>query len=46
MMAVTELIMGGKGTIKFKVADAIPVLNELVYSTTDKNFLTFDKVNG
>ena len=40
----SELIMGGKGTIKFKVADAIPVLNELVYSTADKNFLTFDKV--
>ncbi|MAH21375.1 MAG: hypothetical protein CMO12_01010, partial [Thaumarchaeota archaeon] len=43
----SELIMGGKGTIKFKVTDAIPVLNELVYSTAStagKNFPTFDKV--
>ncbi|MDP6439605.1 MAG: pyruvate formate lyase family protein, partial [Candidatus Brocadiia bacterium] len=27
----SELIMGGKGTIKFKVHDALPVLNDLVH---------------
>ncbi|HJP27602.1 MAG TPA: pyruvate formate lyase family protein [Dehalococcoidia bacterium] len=40
----SELIMGGKGTIKFKVTDALPVLNELVYSTANKEFATFDEV--
>ncbi|MDP6666678.1 MAG: pyruvate formate lyase family protein [Dehalococcoidia bacterium] len=40
----SELIMGGKGTIKFKVFDALPILTELVMGTDSKRYLTFDAV--
>jgi pyruvate-formate lyase len=40
----SELIMGGKGTIKFKVHDAIPVLNELVLGTDRERYESFDDV--
>jgi len=40
----SELIAGGKGTIKFKVHDALPVLNELVMDAVDDRHDTFDEV--
>ncbi len=40
----SELIMGGKGTIKFKVHDALPVLNELVLGADSRHYSTFDEV--
>jgi len=40
----SELIMGGKGTIKFKVHDALPVLNELVMDSGGREYGTFDEV--
>lgn len=40
----SELIMGGKGTIKFKVHDALPVLNDLVFDANTRNHATFDDV--
>ncbi len=40
----SELILGGKGTIKFKVHDALPILNGLVLGTDSKSYSTFDEV--
>ncbi|NQW18630.1 MAG: hypothetical protein HQ478_14230 [Chloroflexi bacterium] len=40
----SELIMGGKGTIKFRVHDALPVLNDLVLDAEDGRYSTFDEV--
>jgi pyruvate-formate lyase len=40
----SELIMGGKGTIKFQVHNAIPILNELVFDTSSEDFANFDDV--
>ncbi len=40
----SELIMGGRGTIKFKVHDALPILIELVMNTENKQLSTFDDV--
>jgi formate C-acetyltransferase len=40
----SELIMGGKGTIKFKVHDALPILNELVLESANADWATFDDV--
>ena len=40
----SELIMGGKGTIKFKVHNALPVLIDLVLSTDSQQYTTFDEV--
>jgi|TARA_B100000315_G_scaffold253669_1_gene292969 formate C-acetyltransferase len=40
----SELIMGGKGTIKFKVHDALPVLNDLVFDSESRRYSTFDEV--
>ncbi len=40
----SELIIGGKGTIKFKVHDALPVLNDLVFETESRRYSTFDQV--
>ncbi len=40
----SELIMGGKGTIKFKVFDALPMLNDLVHGSDGKSYSTFDEV--
>ncbi|MDP6454654.1 MAG: pyruvate formate lyase family protein [SAR202 cluster bacterium] len=40
----SELIMGGKGTIKFKVHDALPILIDLVFDSENKSYSTFDEV--
>jgi formate C-acetyltransferase len=40
----SELIMGGKGTIKFKVHDALPMLIDLVLGTDRRHCATFDEV--
>jgi pyruvate-formate lyase len=40
----SEIIIGAKGTIKFSVHDALPVLNELVLGTDRKSYATFDEV--
>jgi len=40
----SELIMGGKGTIKFTVHDALPVLNELVLDAGGGHRGSFDEV--
>jgi len=40
----SELIMGGKGTIKFKVHDALPILNDLVMESQGNDFESFDDV--
>jgi formate C-acetyltransferase len=40
----SEIIMGGKGTIKFRVHDAIPVLNDLVHSSAGRDHATFEEV--
>ncbi len=40
----SELIMGGKGTIKFKVFDALPMLNDLVLGSDNRRYSTFDEV--
>ena len=40
----SELIMGGKGTIKFRVHDALPMLNDLVLGTDRRRYSTFDEV--
>ncbi|MCH7945763.1 MAG: pyruvate formate lyase family protein, partial [Armatimonadetes bacterium] len=40
----SELIIGGKGTIKFKVFDALPMLNDLVLGSDNRRYSTFDEV--
>lgn len=40
----SELIIGGKGTIKFKVHDALPVLNQLVTDSSTRTYSTFGEV--
>lgn len=40
----SELIMGGKGTIKFGVFDALPMLTELVMGTDSTSYSSFDDV--
>ncbi len=40
----SEIIIGAKGTIKFSVHDALPVLNDLVLGTDHKSYATFDEV--
>lgn len=40
----SELIMGGKGTIRFRVHDALPMLNDLVLASDRATHPTFDDV--
>jgi len=40
----SELIMGGRGTIRFQVHDALPVLNQLVAHAEDGRYPTFDRL--
>ena len=40
----SELIVGGKGTIRFRVHDALPVLNELALEAEHGCHTTFDEV--
>ncbi len=40
----SELIIGGRGTIRFKVHDALPILNELVLGTDNESYPSFDDV--
>ena len=40
----SELIMGGKGTILFRVHDALPLLNELVHSADRESYPSFAEV--
>ncbi|MFH1567401.1 MAG: pyruvate formate lyase family protein, partial [Gemmatimonadota bacterium] len=40
----SELIMGGKGTIRFQVHDALPVLTALALEAEDGRYATFDEV--
>jgi formate C-acetyltransferase len=40
----SEIIIGAKGTIKFSVHDALPVLNELVIGAEGNGYTTFDDV--
>ena len=40
----SELIIGGKGTIQFKVHDSLPVLNEMVLQAEHRSYETFEDV--
>ncbi len=40
----SEFIIGGKGTIHFKVDNALPLLNEMVLQTKDSSYETFEEV--
>jgi pyruvate-formate lyase len=40
----SEIIMGGKGTIHFKVHNALPLLNDMVLQANDSSYETFEDV--
>jgi formate C-acetyltransferase len=42
----SEIIMGGRGTISFRVYDLLPILNATVHSAPQEGFPTFDALLG